>query len=388
MANTVIFKPTSVGSYTLTVVSRDDTGKTVTQTIGDYQVTAAPSAPPSGPAGPPSGPPAPPPAPDPTPDPNIDESQAIDAIDKAPDGGVVAVPVHHSQPLPASILESARGKDVNVVFDFEDYTWSINGKSIHDLPGDIETYDLSVTTIDDPALGELSGGGDVLQIEISHNGALPFIGQLTYHVDSALNGQTVYRYYYDEELKKLVYQDEAVVKDGKVTFNFQHASKYVITDSLNQAPPDISCSYQTHVENIGWQGFVKNGQTSGTFGQSLRLEGIEIKLAGSGTLGVKYKTHVQDVGWQDYVSDGVPSGTTGQALRLEAIEICLTGTAAPDYDIYYQVHAQNYGWLGWAKNGASAGTEGFGYRLEAIKVVVVPKGAEAPGSMAGAFVKK
>lgn len=75
-------------------------------------------------------------------------------------------------------------------------------------------------------------------------------------------------------------------------------------------------------------------------------------------------------------------------MRLEAIQIQLTGTVAENYDIYYQDHAQNFGWLDWAKNGSSAGTEGFGYRLEAIKIMVVPKGAEAPGATEQPFVKK
>lgn len=298
------------------------------------------------------------------------------------------MPVKNNEPVPSTILESLKGKDVDVVFEFENYSWTINGKSISGLSGDVKSYDLSVKTIDDPALSELSGGEDVLQIEISHNGALPFLGQLRYTVDPSLNGKTVYRYYYDETLKKLVYQDEAVVKDGKVIFDFAHASKYVITDTLNQEQTNIECSYQTHVENIGWQGFIKNGETSGTFGQSLRLEGIEIKVNGLDNLGVQYKTHVQDIGWQDLVSNGATSGTTGKSLRLEAIQIMLTGSDAKNYDIYYQVHAQNFGWLDWAKNGASAGTEGFGYRLEAINIMIVAKGSEAPGKTDQAFVKK
>ena len=68
------------------------------------------------------------------------------------------------------------------------------------------------------------------------------------------------------------------------------------------------------------------------------------------------------------------SGTSGQALRLEAIEIKLTGELANHYDIYYRVHAQKLGWLGWAKNGEKSGTAGFAYRLEGIIIELVPKG--------------
>ena len=60
---------------------------------------------------------------------------------------------------------------------------------------------------------------------------------------------------------------------------------------------------------------------SGTQGQSLRLEGIEIKLEGQKNLGVEYSTYVQNIGWQAPFKDGVMSGTSGKSLRLEAIKI-------------------------------------------------------------------
>jgi subtilisin family serine protease len=162
---------------------------------------------------------------------------------------------------------------------------------------------------------------------------------------------------------------------------------------LNQAVAAINSSetvgttYRTHVQNVGWQGWKYDGQSSGTSGQSLRLEGIEIKMNNLGyDLGVEYQTHVQNIGWQGFKSDGQTSGTYGQSLRLEAIQIRLTGAAATNYDVYYRVHSQNYGWLDWAKNGGSSGTQGKSLRLEAIEIHVVPKGAAAPGSTSRPFI--
>ena len=143
--------------------------------------------------------------------------------------------------------------------------------------------------------------------------------------------------------------------------------------------PNLELSYQTHVQQVGWQAAVKDGEISGTSGQSLRLEGIKINLANVQLLnltgGIQYQTHVQQIGWQDVVSDNALSGTTGQSLRLEAIRVNLTGTLAQNYDIYYRVHIQNKGWLGWAKNGASAGSQGLSLRLEAIQIKLVKKGS-------------
>ncbi|MDK2961147.1 MAG: hypothetical protein PWP20_273, partial [Eubacteriaceae bacterium] len=152
------------------------------------------------------------------------------------------------------------------------------------------------------------------------------------------------------------------------------------------ATNNISVSYQTQIQNVGWQGTRSCGALSGTEGQGLRLEGIKINLDTSGyDVGVTYQTQIENVGWQEEVSNGDLSGTVGQSLRLEGIKINLTGEDADLCDIYYQVHAQNVGWMGWAKNGEAAGTEGFGYRLEGIRIVVVPKGQAAPGSTANAF---
>ena len=152
------------------------------------------------------------------------------------------------------------------------------------------------------------------------------------------------------------------------------------------ADQTVSVSYQTHVQDIGWQDYVQDGAISGTIGQSKRLEAIRIKVIGDPELGITYSTHIQDIGWQGFVSDDFVSGTTGQGRRLEAIKIQLTGTNASLYDVYYQVHAQNFGWMDWTKNGMPAGTAGFSYRLEAIRIVIVAKDSEAPGPTDNPFV--
>lgn len=156
-----------------------------------------------------------------------------------------------------------------------------------------------------------------------------------------------------------------------------------------QAAPSVQ--YYVHRQTYGWEKAwsKSNGASSGTTGQSKRLEGIKIRLAGSGrpSGSIQYKTHVQTYGWQKWVSNGAMSGTTGQSKRLEAIQIKLTGNMAKKYDVWYRVHAQTFGWMGWAKNGAPAGTAGYSKRLEAIQIRLVAKGGKAPGSTANAFKK-
>ena len=138
---------------------------------------------------------------------------------------------------------------------------------------------------------------------------------------------------------------------------------------------DTSVSYQTHVQSIGWQDPVSDGELAGTTGEAKRIEAIKISLSDQEYEGdIEYRVHVQSIGWQDYKANGELAGTTGEARRIEAIQIRLTGAISDVYDVYYRVHVQKYGWLGWAKNDEMAGTSGYGYRLEALEIKLLNKG--------------
>lgn len=154
----------------------------------------------------------------------------------------------------------------------------------------------------------------------------------------------------------------------------------------NTFKTNTSVAYSTHVQDYGWMSTVKNGELSGTEGQSKRLEAIKIQLQDAPySGGITYTTHVQDLGWLSNVSNNSVSGTSGQSKRMEAIKISLTGDIANYYDVYYRVHIESYGWLGWAKNGMKAGSEGLSKRLEGIEIKLVPKGQGQYVTQSGAF---
>ena len=137
---------------------------------------------------------------------------------------------------------------------------------------------------------------------------------------------------------------------------------------------DPSVEYCSHVAEIGWQLPVSDGQVSGTTGQGLAMEAIEIELSDSSIEGgIEYSVLISDEGWQAPVSGGEMAGTTGEGRPLEAVQIWLNGQINEYYDIYYQPHVANVGWLGWAKNGQKAGSQGYGYSLEALKIKLLEK---------------
>ena len=135
---------------------------------------------------------------------------------------------------------------------------------------------------------------------------------------------------------------------------------------------EVSISYSTHVQDIGWMNYVRNNELAGTTGQSKRLEAIKIKVNGiEGD--ILYQVHVQDIGWMNYVKNNDQAGTTGLSKRLEAIRIKLTGDLAEQFDVYYQVHVQDIGWMNYVKNNEQAGTTGLSKRLEGIRIKLVKK---------------
>lgn len=132
-----------------------------------------------------------------------------------------------------------------------------------------------------------------------------------------------------------------------------------------------SICYTTHIQDIGWQNQVKDGEMAGTEGQAKRLEAIKITLKDLSGVKIKYQTHIQDIGWQDWKYDGTLAGTEGQSKRLEAIKIELE--ESDKYSIMYRVHIQDIGWQDWRYDGEKAGTEGQSKRLEAIQIKIVDK---------------
>lgn len=121
--------------------------------------------------------------------------------------------------------------------------------------------------------------------------------------------------------------------------------------------------YNSHLAKIGWQGTRKNGEISGTVGQSRQMEAVKLYVPNHH---VYYQVHVKDLGWLDVTSNGSQAGTTGQGRQMEAIRIWVPGK-----NVYYRCHVQNRGWSYWESNGHTCGSTGLGLRMEAMQVIIL-----------------
>ena len=148
-----------------------------------------------------------------------------------------------------------------------------------------------------------------------------------------------------------------------------HHPQSFMGDSSSIKTSDLS--YRAHVQNIGWQNWVRSG-IMGTSGRGLRVESLNFSLKTLfGEAAIFCTAHIQSIGWDTEVAD--KCGTSGLGLRMEAIRLSLNDTLSDKYDIYYRAHVQNIGWQSWVKNGEEAGTTGKGLRVEAIEVDIRSK---------------
>ena len=74
----------------------------------------------------------------------------------------------------------------------------------------------------------------------------------------------------------------------------------------------------TSVQKIGWEKQVADGETAGTVGKGLAMEGLRISYQGFGENPMTRRfcnlpeAHVSNVGWQSEVSDNQLAGTEGK----------------------------------------------------------------------------
>lgn len=127
--------------------------------------------------------------------------------------------------------------------------------------------------------------------------------------------------------------------------------------------------YHVHVQDLGDLPTVRDGQTAGTTGAALRMEGLVFDAIPEGWR-IRARIHIQDVGWKTFDAEpGILVGTRKHALRAEALGLEVVERPKGDRrKLHFQVHEQTYGWLGDTLEGFAAGCDGQSLRLEAVRI--------------------
>lgn len=184
---------------------------------------------------------------------------------KRNEGATIIAPVDTTAMIDRSFFDAIRGRNVTIVIKGENYTWKINGKAVaakdqvpssSNLDVRIEKYTqptavtsvttrrpaaggTTVTTLEPPDFGliaqkymkQLSNYQDQYKymVDVAYDGVLPFTGVLSMNVGVENSGLFGNLYLFNEETHKFEGKGSAPVNvDGDVSFQFNHASRYVI----------------------------------------------------------------------------------------------------------------------------------------------------------------
>lgn len=188
--------------------------------------------------------------------------------------------------LGKELLETIKGQNVQVSLELEGgITWTINGKELsEDAYKNVDlAVDLNTTIVPNKVISQLVNANDVKtnQISLAHDGEFGFKAALSLDL-TKFNNQLVTKdiekliagiYHYDEKTGKLVLQSASKIdKNGKVEFNFTHASEYVVAVSDKLVVDDATLNAVT-VNGVGTNKLAKRWKyVGGTTGNMEKLE--------------------------------------------------------------------------------------------------------------------
>ena len=115
------------------------------------------------------------------------------------------------------------------------------------------------------------------------------------------------------------------VHDGQVAGTTGYAKRM---EAIKVNPPEgVEMIAKAHIQNDGWKIYRNivhgNDIVIGTTGQAKRLEmlSFEVVKSPAGFGNFDFRAHQQDVGWKGWTPSGYATGTDGQAIRLEALQM-------------------------------------------------------------------
>lgn len=166
----------------------------------------------------------------------------------------VNITMNQSAALPGDVLASIKGKNIDLVLNYGEYTWTINGQSIKESSALSQEYNLKVSEVTDGSIKsditratnaalKTSGLKDknvqIKQLEIAHKGEFPFTARLSLTIPVKYAGKYTFLNYYNEEKGKIEPAAYGITEeDGKVSFTLSHASVYVLT-AVNTVLPVV-----------------------------------------------------------------------------------------------------------------------------------------------------
>jgi len=153
------------------------------------------------------------------------------------DGGRVEVYTNGSNTVPGTVIQSIKGKDVDVFLNLGNgISWTINGKNvnnerINDINFNVilENSTCQLNNIPEKLIQEVAAGRKTVDMSIAHDGAFGFVGTLHINLGTENIGKYANLYYYNETTGKLEFECASKIGDKGITnLSLSHASEYTI----------------------------------------------------------------------------------------------------------------------------------------------------------------
>lgn len=185
-------------------------------------------------------------------------NNAVDEVKNAAKGDTVSVDMKDNVTLPVEVLESARGKDVEVVFNMGAYSWSINGLDItaDTLKAINLEVKLNANAISADVVKTLAGDRPTMQLSLSHNGEFGFKAKLQVNLGAEHKGKYGNLYYYNKDGKLEFMNAGKIDENGNVSLEFTHASDYVVVIDEKSMAATTENPIQDTASNVGGNGLV------------------------------------------------------------------------------------------------------------------------------------
>lgn len=162
--------------------------------------------------------------------PDDSTDKIVQEIEDSKAGDSVTVNMGTATVVPKKVLETAKGKDVDIVLQMDGYTWTINGKDI--TASDLKDINLEVKedvkVIDQNIVDQLADGRPVKQISLVYDGEFGFTAELRIYVGTDYEEQYG-NLFWCQNGKYFTYIDSGKIDEtGYASFTMNHASDYVI----------------------------------------------------------------------------------------------------------------------------------------------------------------
>ena len=136
--------------------------------------------------------------------------------------------------LPAEAINMIKGRNVNLIFEFDGYSWAINGQNVKASQNLNLQIDENKGIIPSDLLLQTAADNKYVELNLSHDGQFGLSADVSYYIGKEYAKKSATVYYYNEAERKLDKEtDIRINDDGSMKISLEHASNYAVVVNEN-----------------------------------------------------------------------------------------------------------------------------------------------------------